>query len=48
MDYGPGEHPLADILVHRISTYGDEADVYIRAIRDHIGVDETFAWWKKP
>jgi hypothetical protein len=47
MDYKPGEHPLADVLVHYVKTYGDEADIYLRAISDYIGVDATYAWWEK-
>jgi hypothetical protein len=47
MDYKPGEHPLADILVYRAETYGLETDIQIRAIRDYIGQDATVTWWEK-
>jgi len=41
----PGEHPLTDILVHNIETYGEEADGYIRGISDFSSRHELYEWW---
>lgn len=40
----PHDHPLTDILVHGIETYGAEADDLIRKIRD-LSPGELDEWW---
>lgn len=42
-----GDHPLTDILFHKIEVYGKEADELIRkieALSSHRELDE---WWEK-
>jgi hypothetical protein len=41
----PGDHPLTDILVHKIETYGVEADGLIRGISDFSSRHELYEWW---
>lgn len=41
----PGDHPLTDILVHKIETYGPEADALIRGISDFSSRHELYEWW---
>jgi hypothetical protein len=41
----PHDHPLTDILVHGLETYGVEADELIRQIRDLSSQRELDEWW---
>jgi hypothetical protein len=43
----PGDHPLMDILVHKIETYGPEADDYVRGISDFSSRHELYTWWEE-
>lgn len=43
----PGDHPLTDILVHRLKVYGREADELIRKIAELSSRRELDEWWKK-
>lgn len=42
----PGDHPLTDILVHRLAVYGDEADDLIRKIAELCSRRELDEWWQ--
>jgi type 1 glutamine amidotransferase len=44
-DGKPGEHPLTDIIVHKIETYGPDADDYIRGVSDFSSRHELYEWW---
>jgi hypothetical protein len=43
----PGDHPLTDIIVHKIETYGPDADDYIRGINDFSSRHELYSWWEQ-
>jgi len=43
----PGDHPLTDILVHRLKVYGREADELIRKIAELCSRRELDEWWEK-
>lgn len=43
----PGDHPLTDILVHRLKVYGQEADELIRKIAELCSRRELDEWWEK-
>jgi hypothetical protein len=45
MNDKPGDHPLTDILVHGIETYGTEADELIREISELSSRRELYEWW---
>jgi hypothetical protein len=42
-----GDHPLTDILVHRLKVYGQEADELIRKIAELCSRRELDEWWEK-
>jgi hypothetical protein len=42
-----GEHPLTDILVHRVGVYGQEADGLIRKIAQLCSRKELDEWWER-
>jgi hypothetical protein len=42
-----GDHPLTDILVHKIAVYGTEADEFIRKIEALSSGRELDEWWQK-
>jgi hypothetical protein len=42
-----GDHPLTDILVHKIEVYGKEADELIRRIGALSSGRELDEWWRK-
>lgn len=42
----PGDHPLTDILVHKFSVYGSEADDLIRKIAELCSRGELDEWWQ--
>ena len=46
-DGKPGDHPLTDILVHKIETFGPEADDYIRGVSDFSSRHELYEWWNR-
>jgi hypothetical protein len=41
----PGDHPLTDILVFKIETYGPEADEAIRNVSELSSRRELYEWW---
>ncbi len=43
----PGDHPLTDILNHKIDIYGNEADSLIREIAKLCNPRELNEWWTK-
>jgi len=43
----PGDHPLTDILAHKIQVYGQEADDLIRKIADLCSRRELEMWWER-
>jgi hypothetical protein len=43
----PGDHPLTDILVHKLEVYGAEADELIRRIGSLGGQRELEEWWTR-
>jgi hypothetical protein len=45
MNGKPGDHPLTDILVHKIEVYGPETDDLIRGINDFSSRHELHEWW---
>lgn len=42
----PGDHPLTDILLHRIEVYGSEADEIIRQVAELSSRRELESWWE--
>ena len=43
----PGDHPLTDIIHHKIETYGPDADEYIRGINEFSSRHELYSWWEQ-
>jgi hypothetical protein len=43
----PGDHPLTDILVHKLKVYGLEADDLIRKIAELCSRQELDEWWER-
>jgi hypothetical protein len=43
----PGDHPLTDILVHKLRVYGGEADELIRKIAELCSNRELDEWWNR-
>jgi hypothetical protein len=43
----PGDHPLTDILVHKLNVYGREADDLIRRIAELCSRRELEEWWNR-
>ena len=43
----PGDHPLAEILSHKVDVYGPDASAIIREIAQQMTASELFAWWDK-
>ena len=43
----PGDHPLTDILVHKLKVYGDEPDDLIRKIAELCSRQELNEWWER-
>jgi len=46
-DGKPGDHPLTDIVVYKIETYGPDADDYIRGVSDFSSRHELYEWWNQ-
>lgn len=42
----PGDHPLTDILAHKVRVYGEEADELIRKIAELCSRRELEEWWE--
>ena len=42
-----GDHPLTDILVHKLRVYGQEADSLIRKIAELCSRRELNEWWER-
>jgi len=47
MNGKPGDHPLTDILVHKLMVYGREADDLIRKISELCSDRELHEWWER-
>lgn len=47
MNGKPGDHPLIDILVHKLQVYGPEADDLIRQIAQLCSRRELDEWWER-
>jgi hypothetical protein len=45
MNGKPGDHPLTDILVHKLDVYGPEADELMRGISEFSSRRELYEWW---
>jgi hypothetical protein len=43
----PGDHPLTDILVHKVKVYGEETDDLIRKIAELSSHRELDEWWQR-
>jgi hypothetical protein len=43
----PGDHPLTDVLGHRLEVYGRETDDLIRKIADLCSPRELDEWWQR-
>ena len=43
----PGDHPLNDILIHKLSVYGHETDDLIRRIAELCSPRELEEWWNR-
>jgi hypothetical protein len=43
----PGDHPLTDIVLHRIETYGSQVDELIREISELSSQWELYDWWNR-
>lgn len=43
----PGDHPLTDLLVHKLDVYGAEADDLIRRIAELSSRRELDEWWQR-
>lgn len=43
----PGDHPLTDILLHGIESYGKEADEAIRNVSELSSRRELYEWWNE-
>jgi len=44
---GVGDHPLTDILFHKVEVYGREADATIRKISELCSRRELEEWWDR-
>jgi hypothetical protein len=42
-----GDHPLTDILIHKMEVYGNDADEIIRKISELSSHAELSDWWQK-
>lgn len=47
MNGKPGDHPLTDILIHKLKVYGQEADDLIRKIAELCSRPELHEWWER-
>jgi len=45
-DGKPGDHPLTDIVIYKVETYGPDADDYIRGVSDFSSRHELYEWWR--
>ena len=52
MNGKPGDHPITDIVRHRIARYGDPLDSQIRQLGELMSYDRLCDWfqqhWSKP
>ena len=44
---GPGDHPLTDVLVHNLDTYGKEADQLLKELSLLMPWHELANWFDK-
>lgn len=47
MNGKPGDHPLTDLLAHKLEVYGREADELIRKIAALCSPRELDDWWQR-
>jgi hypothetical protein len=47
MNGKPGDHPLTDLLVHKLEVYGRETDELIRRIAALCSRRELDDWWER-
>jgi hypothetical protein len=47
MNGKPGDHPLTDILGHKLEVYGQETDELILRIREMCSLRELEEWWQR-
>ena len=44
---GPNDHPLSDIIIYKIPTYGEEIDVIINKLSSLLSERELLEWWEQ-
>jgi hypothetical protein len=42
-----GDHPVTDILAHKIDVYGTEGSALFRKIAELSSRNEVYDWWEK-
>ena len=47
MNGKPGDHPITDLLTHKIDVYGAEGSVLFRKIADLSSRNELYEWWER-
>ena len=47
MNGKPGDHPLTDLLAHKLEVYGQETDDLIRKIAALCSPRELDEWWQR-
>jgi hypothetical protein len=53
MNGKPGDHPLIDVLIHKLVVFGRPWDDELREIVHQLGTERTYDWfnaecWSKP
>ncbi len=43
----PGDHPIHDILHHRVTVYSEEIDAQIIEISNKLKPWDLYSWWTK-
>ena len=44
---GPNDHPLSDVLIYNIETYGKKADAFLVKLQPLMSQNELYEWWGK-
>jgi hypothetical protein len=47
MNGKPGDHPITDIVKHRIARYGDPLDTQIRLLGEFMSYDRLCDWFER-
>jgi|GraSoiStandDraft_16_1057320.scaffolds.fasta_scaffold3742903_2 hypothetical protein len=47
MNGKPGDHPITDIVVHRIARYGDPLDTHIRQLGELMSYHRLSDWFQQ-